>query len=115
MIINVILILNFIINKGVRISIMEEKKIEELKNKIEKWQEELDTVWAGKDTDAAEVERRNLMNLINNAKNEINEIENGPAPKESIEDLEKKFEDIKSGKSEKTVKINRLKMHIEKL
>ena len=55
------------------------------------------------------------MNLINNAKNEINEIEKGPVPKESIEDLEKKFEDIKSGKSEKTVKINRLKMHIEKL
>ena len=63
-------------------NVMENTKVEELKEKIEKWQEELETVWAGKETDAAEVERRNLRNLISNAKKEIEEIEN---PKKQTE------------------------------
>ena len=35
-----------------------EERINELEENIKKWREELDTVWKGKDTDAAEVERR---------------------------------------------------------
>ena len=39
---------------------MEENNelIEELERNIEQWQNEIDTVWAGKDTDAAEVEKQ---------------------------------------------------------
>ena len=39
---------------------MEENKerIEELENRIKEWKTELETVWNGKNTDAAEVERR---------------------------------------------------------
>lgn len=43
---------------------MEEEKIKELENQIDEWQKELDEVWKGKETDAAEVERRNLKSLI---------------------------------------------------
>lgn len=93
---------------------MSEGRVEELKEKIEKWQEELDTIWKDKDTDAAEVERRNLRNLINQAKREIDEIENGPKEEEKI-DLEKEFEEIKKSKDNKESEKNRLKLHIEKL
>ena len=31
--------------------------------RIKEWKTELETVWNGKNTDAAEVERRNLRNL----------------------------------------------------
>ena len=95
-----------------------EEKLEELKARIAKWQEELDTVWAGKETDAAEVERRNLRNLIANAKREIEEIENPKTQNElgnNFDDLKKKFEEIKKEGQDKAVEKNRLRHHIERL
>ena len=94
------------------------EKVEELKEKIEKWQEELETVWAGKETDAAEVERRNLRNLISNAKKEIEEIENPKKQTElgnSFDALKKEYEDIKKKDADKKLQINRLKNRIDKL
>ena len=93
-------------------------KVEELRENIAKWQEELDTVWAGKETDAAEVERRNLRNLIANAKREIEEIENPKTQNElgnNFDDLKKKFEEIKKEGQDKEVEKNRLRQHIERL
>ena len=94
------------------------EKVEELKEKIEKWQEELETVWTGKETDAAEVERRNLRNLIANAKREIEEIENPKTQNElgnSFDALKKEYEDIKKKDADKKLQINRLKNRIDKL
>ena len=99
-------------------NVMENTKVEELKEKIEKWQEELETVWAGKETDAAEVERRNLRNLISNAKKEIEEIENPKKQTElgnSFDALKKEYEDIKKKDADKKLQINRLKNRIDKL
>ena len=45
----------------------EERKEQLLKN-IENWEKELNEVWRDTNTDAAEVERRNLRNLIYNAR-----------------------------------------------
>lgn len=94
------------------------EKVEELKKKIEKWQEELDTVWSGKDTDAAEVERRNLRDLISNAKKEIEEIENPKSQNElgeNFEALKEKYDDMKQEEADKELKINKLKLKINKL
>ena len=49
-------------------------KLNQLEENIKGWREELDTVWKGKETDAAEVERRNLRNLIKDAEREINKL-----------------------------------------
>ena len=74
---------------------MEENKklIEELQGKIQLWEEELRTVWDGKNTDAAEVERRNLRQLISRAKEEISELK-GEKEEEELEDPEKLLAEI---------------------
>ncbi len=103
---------------------MEEnkKRIEELTNYIAKWQEELDTVWKGKESEAAEVERRNLKDLISNAQKEIDEL-NGidrigkikQDPKDLLEQLKQEKENGKKEKIELTNLTRNLAKNIEEL
>ena len=102
---------------------MEENKerIEELERQIQEWQNELDTVWKDRNTDAAEVERRNLRNLISRSQKEIDEL-SGNATKEEIKPVEETLKDIKElkGRVEKEKKeisrdIRVLKNGLEKL
>ena len=81
----------------------DNERKEELRNNIERWQKELDEVWGNTETDAAEVEKRNLRNLINNARSELEELEgnrgkvgNGEeiTPEELMEKLKEGEKDI---------------------
>lgn len=100
---------------------MEEERIKALEENIKTWREELDTVWQGRDTDAAEVERRNLRDLINNAEREINQLRGNAEivnenPEERFNKLKEEFEKIKQGNSDdKLVEINKLKLQIERM
>ena len=93
-----------------------EERINELEENIKNWKKELDTVWKGKDTDAAEVERRNLNNLIRNAQREINQLKgievNVEETKKSPEDL---LEELKNGKENDEKEKRRLNLSIERL
>ena len=95
-----------------------EEKINELEENINNWKKELDTVWKGKETDTAEVERRNLKNLINNAQREINQLkgldipEEGQEVSQSPEDL---LEELKNGKENDEKEKRRLNLSIERL
>ena len=102
---------------------MEEnqERIEELERQIQEWRNELDTVWKDRNTDAAEVERRNLRNLISRSQKEIDEL-SGNATKEEIKPVEETLKDIKElkGRVEKEKKeisrdIRVLKNGLEKL
>ena len=95
-----------------------EERINELEENIKKWREELDTVWKGKDTDAAEVERRNLRNLINNAQREINQLKGIETPEEGQEvsqSPEELLEELKNGKENDEKEKRRLNLSIERL
>ena len=70
------------------------EKIEELEKRIAEWQEELDTVWKDRNTDAAEVERRNLRNLISRSQKEIDEL-NGKVSEEEVKPVEETIKEIK--------------------
>ena len=91
----------------------DEDKIKELEENIKKWREELNTVWKGKDTDAARTERRNLNNLIMNAEREINKLKGIEVETVSTspEDIKKAIADMRNIMGEK----GRLKISIEKL
>ena len=95
-----------------------EERINELEENIKAWQKELQEVWSGRDTDAAEVERRNLRNLINNAQRELNQLKGIDVPKEgqevsqSPEDL---LEELKNGKENDEKEKRRLNLSIERL
>ncbi len=96
---------------------MEEnkKRIEELMNYITKWQEELNTIWKGKETEVAEVEKRNLKNLISNAQKEIDEL-NGIQKIEKItEDPKDLLEQLKQEKQKNQQAKGELSRHMEKL
>ena len=99
----------------------KEKRINELEENIKAWREELNTVWQGRDTDAAEVERRNLRDLINNAEREIDQLRGNAEivnenPEERFNKLKEEFEKIKQGNSDdKLVEINKLKLQIERM
>lgn len=93
---------------------MEEEKIKELENQIDEWQKELDEVWKGKETDAAEVERRNLKSLIQNAKREINQLR-GIDEKVVEGNPEELLEELKNGKAENEKAKKRIELSIERL
>ena len=98
---------------------MEEEKIKELENQIDEWQKELDEVWKGKETDAAEVERRNLKSLIQNAKREINQLR-GIDEKVVEGNPEELLEELKNGKAEnekakKRIELSRKRWEDEKI
>ena len=92
-----------------------EERIEQLQKNIEKWEKELNEVWRDTNTDAAEVERRNLRNLIANARREIDQL-NGVV-QDNLDDMdpEKLLEQLKAEKKDREATINRLKLHIERL
>ena len=105
----------------------KEKRINELEENIKAWREELNTVWQGKDTDAAEVEKRNLRDLINNAEREIDQLKSNDNKSndnksndnkreqevsQSPEDL---LEELKNGKENDEKEKRRLNLSIEKL
>ena len=93
----------------------EERKEQLLKN-IENWEKELNEVWRDTNTDAAEVERRNLRNLIYNARREIDEID-GVVVQENLDEIapEELLNNLKNEKENKEVSKNRLILSIERL
>ena len=91
-----------------------EERIEELNKRIEEWKNELDTVWKDKNTDAAEVERRNLRNLIDNAKKEIVELK-GENIKEELPEPKKFLDELKELKNKTETNIKKLNLSLEKL
>ena len=93
---------------------MEEERIKELEENIKGWREELDTVWKGKETDAAEVERRNLRNLIKDAEREINKLK-GIEENEISGNPEELLEELKNGKESREKEKRRLELSIERL
>jgi len=96
---------------------MEENKerIEELEKRIASWQEELDTVWQGKNTDAAEVERRNLRSLISNAREEIDELNGVEKPEENLQDPIELLEELKAEKENAAREKSQLERHLARL
>ena len=95
-----------------------EEKINELEENIKAWQKELEEVWSGKDTDAAEVERRNLRNLINNAQKEINQLKGIDMPEEGKEvsqSPEELLEELKNGKENDEKEKRRLNTYIKNM
>ena len=92
----------------------EERKEQLLKN-IENWEKELNEVWRDTNTDAAEVERRNLRNLIYNARREIDEIDG--VVQENLDEIdpEELLNNLKNEKENEEVSKNRLKLSIERL
>ena len=95
-----------------------EERINELEENIKAWQKELQEVWSGRDTDAAEVERRNLRNLINNAQRELNQLKGIDVPKEGQEvsqSPENLLEELKNGKENDEKEKRRLNLSIERL
>ncbi|WP_405315481.1 hypothetical protein [Faecalibacillus faecis] len=92
----------------------EERKEQLLKN-IENWEKELNEVWRDTNTDAAEVERRNLRNLIYNARREIDEIDG--VVQENLDEIdpEKLLNNLKNEKENNEVSKNRFKLSIERL
>ena len=97
------------------------EKIEELEKRIAEWQEELDTVWKDRNTDAAEVERRNLRNLISRSQKEIDEL-NGKVSEGEVKPVEetlKEIKDLKKALEEEKKDLSReikiLKNELEKL
>ena len=92
----------------------EERKEQLLKN-IENWEKELNEVWRDTNTDAAEVERRNLRNLIYNARREIDEID-GVVVQENLDEIapEELLNNLKNEKENKEVSKNRLILSIER-
>ena len=96
---------------------MEENKerIEELEKNIANWQEELDTVWNGKNTDVAEVERRNLKNLIDNAKKEIDELKGIEKSEENLQDPIELLEELKAEKDKNEREKSELERHLARL
>ena len=93
---------------------MEEERINELEENIKSWREELDTVWKGKETDVAEVERRNLRNLIKDAEREINKLK-GIEENEISGNPEELLEELKNGKESREKEKRRLELSIERL
>ena len=90
-----------------------EEKRKQLLDNIEKWEKELNEVWKDTNTDAAEVERRNLRNLIYNARREIDEIDGRTQTSLDELDPEELLENLKN--DDKEVSKNRLKLRIERL
>ena len=99
-------------------------KIKEIQENIQKWENELEEVWKDKNTDAAEVERRNLRNYIANAKKEIEELEGNKVegqgkeeikPEELLKDLKEEKETKAQADSKKNAEKNRIKLEIERL
>ena len=92
----------------------EERKEQLIKN-IENWEKELNEVWRDTNTDAAEVERRNLRNLIYNARREIDEIDG--VVQENLDEIdpEKLLNNLKNEKENNEVSKNRFKLSIERL
>ena len=96
---------------------MEENKerIEYLEKSIATWQEELDNVWNGKYTDAADIERRNLKNLINNAKSEIDELKGITKTEDNEQDPKELLEQLKKEKETKAKEKAELERHLGRL
>lgn len=95
-----------------------EQRIGELEENIKKWQKEYDEIWREKNTPAAEVERRNLQNLINNAKRKINElkgIEENDIEDFDLSEFKEKMAILKSTKMPNEEKVNRLLLQKERL
>ena len=94
---------------------MNDERRKQLLQKIEQWEKELNDVWKDTNTDAAEVERRNLRNLINNARREIDEIDGNV--QDSLEEInpEELLENLKNKESSIEATKNRLKLSIERL
>ena len=99
-------------------------KIKEIQENIQKWENELEEVWKDKNTDAAEVERRNLRNYIANARREIAELEGNKVegqgkeeikPEELLKDLKEEKETKAQADSKKNAEKNRIKLEIERL
>lgn len=97
----------------------------ELENMISKWKAELE-IYEKSNTDAAIVERRNLLNLINNAARELEElhksigdVEQGKLEDLTLEEVEKEFEEaekkIKKEEEDRNVQMNVLGLRIERL
>ena len=98
---------------------MEEnqKKIEELNASIKNWQEEIDNVWSKRNTNASQDEIRNLRNLINNAKREIDRLEGNEnvVTQTSEVNPEEVLKKVQKEKESETAEKGRLKLSIERL
>ena len=92
-----------------------EKRKQELQEAIVRWENEINTVWKDKNTQAAQDEVRNLRNLIYNARREINEIDG--VVQENLDEIDPKelLDNLKNEKENKEVSKNRLRLSIERL
>ena len=92
-----------------------EKRKQELQEAIARWENEINTVWKDKNTQAAQDEVRNLRNLIYNARREINEIDG--VVQENLDEIDPKelLDNLKNEKENKEVSKKRLRLSIERL
>ena len=103
-----------------RENLENEENIKEIKARIEKYRKELEEIWKGKETEAAEVERRNLRNLIANNQKELDQLigkklEEVKDPEETLDKIKETKQNIKEMTKKLEVEKNVLHLRIEKL
>lgn len=105
-------------NKGGNSKMNEnEKRKQELQEAIERWENEIETVWKDKTTQAAQDEVRNLRNLIANARREIDEIDGNVQQNTPTDDRdpEEVLRTLKTEKERQNAEKGRLRLSIERL
>ena len=94
-----------------------EKRKQELQEAIARWENEINTVWKDKNTQAAQDEVRNLRNLIANARREIDTIDGNVQQSNTVDDRnpEDVLKSLKTEKERSDAEKGRLKLSIERL